>query len=742
MDFSSILPKKKNLPMGAKRELFWSLVIEPDWIQAGVWEVVDNAVKVVSMGPPSAWKTDDELISTTDSALSAAINDLPEDAPEPKKTVFGVGSAWVSSGEIRKEYLDKLKSLCSKLTLKPVGFVVLSEAIAHHIKKEEGAPLSAILIGIGSENLEVSVYRLGELVGTKVVARSVSVADDVFEGLSRFVGGDPLPSRLVLYNGKEGELEEIKNALTKVDWNNYEKMNFLHTPKIEMFPPSNKVMAVSLAGASEMGEVKGVSRQEKQVEAGGLPPSEVENVVTPRPGVSAGDVGFVIGKDVSLESKAEIKDIPQPAPQPIQPPQVPMVEERKVQPIQKEPFLAKLTQRTIGRFSSFLDNLGGGIGGVSRKKKIVVVISLFFALSISLFLAWWFLPKATVTVYVSPKKLEEKIDITIDTTVSASDVSKNLLSGETLSTLQEGEKTTSTTGSRTIGDKAKGTVEIRNGTSSGIQLDIGTVLFSNNDLEFSLVESASVSAALSPSDPGKTTVEVEASSFGSEYNLAQGESFKVGNYPKADVDGESISDFTGGSSSQISAVSEDDQEVLYDELEQELLQKASSELEDKLGSDDFLVIGAETNEVESQSYSASVGDEADTLKLSLELNVKGLSVKKTELFDLVNEAIKDDIPDGYVLRENQAEFEFTLEDEDDGVYELEVDMTVNLLPTVDADEVAEKIAGKKPSLAENFLLSIPGYSRASIRLKPSLPGSLRTLPHVVKRIEVEVAAER
>jgi len=262
MDFSSILPKKTSGPKGLwpggkkeKRDLFWSVAIEPDWIQAGVWEIVDGAVKVISSGPATAWKTDEEFVKAADSALAAAVGDLDEDAPEPSKTVFGVGTSWVSEGEIKSEFLAKLKDLCNELSLKPTGFVILPEAVAHIIKTEEGSPFSGIAVGIGEENLEISVFRLGRSLGTKIVARSVTIKEDLLEGLTRFPSEDPFPSRFVLYDGKEGELEEVKQSIIGMDWNSNKKVKFLHTPKAEILTPDKKVLAVALAGASEMGEV-------------------------------------------------------------------------------------------------------------------------------------------------------------------------------------------------------------------------------------------------------------------------------------------------------------------------------------------------------------------------------------------------------------------------------------------------------------------------------------------------------
>ena len=58
MSLKDLLPKKSE----TKKDLFWSVVIESGWIQAGVWEVENEIVKIISVGPPCAWKADEELI--------------------------------------------------------------------------------------------------------------------------------------------------------------------------------------------------------------------------------------------------------------------------------------------------------------------------------------------------------------------------------------------------------------------------------------------------------------------------------------------------------------------------------------------------------------------------------------------------------------------------------------------------------------------------------------------------------
>jgi hypothetical protein len=744
MDFKSFLSTKEDKSI----EYYWALVIEPEWVQAGIWEIVENKAKIIAVSPSAAWASEEELTSACDTVLSAAVSSFPEDAKEPSKTVFGVSSTWVSEGQIKGEYLKTLKKVCADLSLTPVGFVVLPEVMAHLIKSEEGSPLSGVVLGVGSQNIELSIFKLGNLIGTANIARSVSVVDDVAEGLTRFADGDNLPSRFLLYDGKEGELEETKQALLKASWSDYKKIKFLHTPKIEVITPKRKVHAVSLAGASEIADVSSLAtRGEEKKEEKAFP--KTDPAVTAESPTRPEDVGFMVGQDISVQKHGTLADAVEKTTQ---------VEEQKEQ-IQGELTEnmqdKKKPQQPKGFKSNFvLDILRkmklGVVSLLAKKPKIkmsgkrtlTLGGGLFLLFIIIGFISWWFLPRATVTIYVSPKKLDEEMTIFVDPDASGSNFAKGILPGDTIETTVSGERTTSTSGTKTIGEKAKGSVTIQNGTAQAIKLPAGTFLYSAADLKFELAAEASVSAALSPSSPGTDTVEVIAVGIGAEYNLAKDESFSVGNYPKAEVDAVTISDLSGGSSRQISAVSEEDMDELEDDLIEELLEEAKNELIEKTSEDQYFIEGSMEMTVSTKSFSNKVGDEADNLKLSLTLEVTSLVVETLALSDFAKEALKDKIPSGYVLREDQVDMRFELEEEEDEVYELVVYMEVNLLPEVKPDEIIKEIVGKNSSHAKDYLTSIAGFTRAEINLKPPLPGWLSTLPHVAKNIEVELAAER
>ncbi|MFV1917137.1 MAG: hypothetical protein ACC618_01445 [Patescibacteria group bacterium] len=728
MVLKDILSNKKDEP-----EYYWALVLEPGWVQAGLWRVQEEKTQIISTSRPMPWELEEELIDTVDTALSAAIQDFPQDSKEPKKAVFGVVSGWVKKGEIQSNYLELIKKVCSKLTLTPVGFVVLQEAIAHLIKADEGGPTNAVILGISKDQIEVSVFRLGKLTGTSQVARSLSIVDDAVEGLTRFGQKEPFPSRFMIHNGLKSELEEVKQALLKADWDDYQKIKFLHTPKIEVIDPKQKIHAVALAGASELADVTSVYSEKREVEKSEEEEEkteELENVIPPEEIVSPEELGFALEKDVVTLDK------PRPAP---------LKQPGHVEKEKKMTFgNAKISDIVVNAKEklpkSFSMKLPSAVTFGSRK--IILGVGFFIIVFVALFAFYWVYPKAEVTIYVSTKTLEEQVDIAVDPDVDTTDFGENILAGETLTKIVSGEKTKSTTGAKTVGEKSTGEITLYR-VGSQIALAAGTELTGPGGLEFTLDDSVTIASG-SAGSPGTTVTKVRANDIGAQYNLAPGSTFSVENYSVSDIEAKNGSAFSGGSSREISAVSLEDQDNLEEDLTQELKGRATKGLLQSLGGDKLLIEEALSSTPSSITFSNKVGDEADTLKLSLSLSVESVIIKKDDLYKLAEDALRDKIPEGFVLRPDQIDVGFDFEKVVDGKYLLTAKVSVNLLPKINPDEVKEKILGKYPPVVQDYLVGeIPGFSRAEIHFnKPRFPGRLGTLPKLVNNIEVIIASDK
>lgn len=714
--------------MQKSSDYFWSLIIEPGWVQASIWYVDKESKKaeVIAVSPASHWESDEELLAAADASLSSAVSELPEDVEEPTKTVFGVSPSWVEEGQIKPDYLEKIRNLCGKLSLVPSGFVVLTEAIAYFIKAQEGAPISGVLVGVGAEAIDVSVFRLGNLVGTVSVARSVSITEDVVEGLARFKGQD-IPSRFLIYDGKEGQLNEVKNELTSFDWMAGDKIKLLHIPKIEIIEPREKVLAVSLAGASEIGEASAVEFEpQAEKEEGGFKTEEIESNVEE---VSEGAASFGFSdRDIKEEFKTDQIDEPTVNPAPSLVNTSPILVNKSTEILNKAKVFAMGLWEKIDNFDPKMPKNSFVFGLVGLA--LILVLGL---------VAWWVLPKATVTVYVSPKKVDAEETVFIDTKLSSTNFDKKTLSAKSVSTTVDGEKTASVTGTKTIGDRAKGSVTIYN-ASDAVSLSAGTKLTESTGLVVTLDNDVEVEAG-SASTPKTTNASVTASDIGAQYNLASGTTFSISGHDSS-IDAKNESALSGGSSTEITAVSESDRKDLLANLTTELTENGKDKLMEDLDSSEILIDDATTATASAVNFDHKVGDEASSLKLTLDVETKGISVSKDDLAKLAAGALRDKISGGFVLRPDQIKYQFEVVGTKSGVIEATVRYTANLLPEIDTADISKKIVGKTRVATEEILSSTPGYTRNEIKFSFPLPTFLATLPHLTKNITIEVAAEK
>lgn len=755
MDIKSFLPKKNE-----EEEHLWSLVIEPEWVSAGIWKFTNKKVQIVSVSPPSHWSSDEELVTACDTSCSAVVTSISEEIDPPAKTVFGVMSSWVDGGEIKSEYLSKIKKVCTELSLTPVGFVVISEALSNYYKLEEGGNVNAVFLGISKDSLEISIFRLGKLAGVSQVGRSVSIIDDVTEGLSRFYTGEAYPSRIILYNSKEGELEDVRQELVKADWESSDKVKFLHTPKIEIVQPDNKIYAVSLAGGSELGEVDGILAlgtppsekilDVKQDLAEDLPLSEETvlpdepNLQEPIEDIAPEDFGFMVDTDNVSDIAPPLSNLPN----------IEVIEPSTEKTINKEgDGLNNVRHEKKNLFSIFrrlkrVRSPQAKTPNMPVKFKIGTIkptifgIVFFLILVIGFFAFWWFVPSVEVTIYVSPQRIDDKTELTVDTLSEDSDLESMRISGQNIEDRVSGERSTPSTGTKVIGDKATGEITVYR-AGSEISLDKGALVKGPQGLNFTLDEDTTIASG-SVLTRGITKAKVTASEIGAQYNLASGTTFTISNYSSADMEGTNESAFSGGSSREVSAVSDNDQKNLLQDLQNELEEKLKESILGKASSDIFVIDDSINFTVIDKEYDKKVGDEASSLKLDLEIEASGIAVERETIEDIGLKYLSQRVPEGYTLKNDQIQADFTYKSEDDNLYVLDLFIGADLLPKIDIDEVKKNITGKFPDVAEEYLdNNVPGFSRAVIVFKGfRFPGKLGTLPRISSNIEISVGSEK
>ena len=197
-----------SFPFGKKEkiEYFLALLLRDEKASAVIFEEINGKIKII--GEHDEYFSDsvdkisiDEFIEVLDKTISAAENTLPPNI-ETQKTIFGLKENWIEETHIKKEYLAKLKNISKELTLTPIGFLVIHEAIAHLLLEEEGVPVSAILIEIDRKNLAISLLRGGKIVETKRAKIESSIPETTDKLLHSFTNYEVLPSRILLFDDR------------------------------------------------------------------------------------------------------------------------------------------------------------------------------------------------------------------------------------------------------------------------------------------------------------------------------------------------------------------------------------------------------------------------------------------------------------------------------------------------------------------------------------------------------------
>ncbi|MDO8488066.1 MAG: baseplate J/gp47 family protein [bacterium] len=704
------LPFFKTTQTPETRKYLFALEISPQTIKSAVWSVINDKTQVLGVGAAVNWDdhNEEDLVTACDQTLTAAASHLdPSGKTIVNEVILGLPADWVEADKIRPAKLSLLKQLAAKLELKPVGFVVTTEAIVKYLHHSENVPPTAILLGFWPQVVDVTLVRMGKIDGTETVKRSSHLADDVVEGLSRFPDVDVLPSRMLLYDSGI-DLEEVKQNLLQHHWQApQEKLPFLHFPKVEVLPSDYSVRAIALAGGTEVAQAIGmISAPEPTL------PVEEE---------ASSDLGFVADADIRTMT-----------PQELETPQISETAEPEREakpPLAKPKLTLKLPRIPWPQFKT-----------PHPKFSLAALIAVAIVLLTLGGAAYWYIPKADVVIYVQPKNFEAKFDLVADTGLETMSQQDKAIPAKSLTVEVTASKSAPATGSLLVGDKATGSVTIQNNLDSSRQLAAGTVLTSPSGLKFVLDEAVTVASAsgdvFNPS-PGKATAKVTAANIGSDSNLSAGTVFRVGSLAVTQVAAKNETALSGGSSRQAKAIAKEDISSLRSALTGDLKEQARQKLTEQIADDQMLIAESITVETVSEDFNHKLGEEADEVTLDLTVKAVGIVVAKADLQILIDAQIKPQVPQGYgsVSQLNQS---FKVTDSDENKITFTVEVTAQLLPQIDQNEVLGNIRGKSFDRARQYLESLPSVSTIDILVAPRPVSYLRALPRVAKNITLSV----
>ena len=363
----------------------------------------------------------------------------------------------------------------------------------------------------------------------------------------------------------------------------------------------------------------------------------------------------------------------------------------------------------------------------SLKGKTAAILGVFI-IGLSLGLNEYFFHRAQLTIYLPSQTIKKTIEETINYKVAS-------LSADFT-------ETTTTSGKKEIGDKAKGSVNIHNFDDKERVFSKGTTL-ETAGLQFILdgdvkIASSTLAADGSAKLPGKSAGSITAVNIGSEGNLSKNQRFKIGNLAANDFFAINESPLSGGTKKEIRTVAKVDQ----DKLEKSILDKAKKQMKTPSSSKEEAIISdlSEIN-LTARKFSKEVGEEGDSLTLNAEAKTTYFSYNKANLNKKILSGLKKDLKQGYRVEEGNLNFKITnAEIKDDDLLTLELDVNSKAIKEFDREEIIKKIIGKSKGQLKLILKSGSDIQGYDVVINEPLPFLKNFMPFFKKNIFLKISS--
>lgn len=341
--------------------------------------------------------------------------------------------------------------------------------------------------------------------------------------------------------------------------------------------------------------------------------------------------------------------------------------------------------------------------------------------------AFAFAPRASVTITAKTTGVNVDRTLTLDPSLSQSDPSALKLKPAVQQTKKAVATEFDATGTKDIGNKASGTITVRNcDYSDDFTLPAGTKFTAADGHVFNSTQAVTVPDFSGPStlctqagsSSGKATVPVQAADLGPDYNItAQG--YSVSGY-SSKVDGVG-SDMSGGTKETVKVVSQADVDKAKAQLPQPDQNAAKTELQQLFTSEQMMI--DESFEVNKgpETVTPAVGEPASRAKITQETTFTLSGVQKADL-EVVDKQVVDavvkDRPDQQVYDYGVEDIGFQLYQKQDKTASVRMVTAGAIGPKIDTAQLAKELAGKRHGEIQAIVSRIVGVENVDIKLSP------------------------
>lgn len=664
---------------------YLSLVITLDRVIALIWTFEEEQVKTLGFDRKNLVNID-HLLHQAALAIDKAGEKAKVDVAQ---TVFGLTSDWCQDGNLSAQSAKLLRKLAEELDLEPQAYVSLATSIDHLLAVEQAPAPNFVAIGIFGED-SGQVCEIHQMSGGKPVAAKTTQSPVNIEKIQALVGqlapASKLPPRVVVYG--QDQSSGLAQKIRQAKWQGI----FISEPKIEFLDDQALARSVAYAQAADL-----LGREP-------LPQATLIVASAKETTKPVDELGFVEGKDILFQEK--------------------VLEQKREA---KEEYAIEVGSPDIARQTApeklrMFVKISGILAKPDFKKVGIILTAIFILVLVASAVASQTLTKAEVIIKVNAQSRDT--DFTANVVAGAGyDASLSQIPGQAITESAEGSQKAVTTGSKKIGEKARGEVTVFNWTQQPKSFTQSTTVITKSGLKFTLdekVEATSAPAAPSGGNfvPGKAKAKVTADGIGPQYNQEPGITFTFTQFDEFSYSAQNEAPISGGSEKQTTVVTQEDMDRLQKALFATVAQKAKDEVKNK-AQGLTLVDDAAVVKIEKANFDKKVDEEASLLNLDLKVEANSIVFDQSQLAKLIAEKATD-LPKDLMVRPQDIQISMSQVARQDSKLQIKGRFKASLVPKFDEDQLKAKISGKSLKEARAAVKEISQVSDVSVHFSPNL----------------------
>ncbi len=743
---SGLFKKEKE-----QNQNYLAIVIAPDRVLATIWTFEEDRIKTLGFGHKN-FKDEDVLIHQAAIAIDSAGEQAKVDIT---KTVYGLSEYYLEDGSLSRQSSKILKKLSSDLDLDPQAFVPLAASINHLLKVEESQTPHTVLMGIFENFCEVHLLESGKVSKTHVSKGPTNI--EKLKNLANTLKeeGRTLPARIVVYG-----ISESSQLAEKIANDPWEQL-FMHEPKVDFLDDAELSRSIAYAQAADVlgydpqirkgpkedgninpsglaagNELPLQGEQEKEAAAQKEEETKSEDAAQE---YKTNELGFVEGEDILLlENKLEAKEA-EPTKAQISPKEeyavnveqaaniAPVSQQPTPQPKNKTPLLPSL------HFPQLPNPLSLIKGPKSAQKFMIAAGILLFVALGGTFAFGQTMANATIQIKVNGKEFDK--DFQISAKVGESYNKDDAQIGAALiSAKTSASQKAVATGSKKIGQGAKGPITISNWTTAEKSFSPQTGIISKDGIKFSL--DSDVTVASRSAGPGQANVNVTAVDLGTVGNLGAGNYFTFQEYDQLSYDATNPSAFSGGDERQATVVTKDDIDRLEKSVLDTATEKAKSDIQNQSGGQKIDSSQIEVK-VLKRTQDKKADEEASLVNLDLEVEATAVVYLEDELKALLVDIYQSEAPQNLEILPENIKIEDLKITRNEENLEISGKLKASLVPKFNQEDLKNMIAGKSTKDTRAQIMSLGDIADVNVTFVPNIP-IFSTIPRNKNKISFKV----